>query len=94
MKRFHVHVMVKDLENSIGFYRMLFGEAPTVIKDDYAKWMLDDPRGNFSLNSSCCGEPGLSHLGVQVENTEDLSDVSARLRDAGLETSEQNNITY
>ena len=47
MKRLHVHVTVKDLETSIGFYRMLFGEAPTVIKDDYAKWMLDDPRVNF-----------------------------------------------
>jgi len=44
MKRLHVHVTVKDLETSIGFYRMFFGEAPTVIKDDYAKWMLDDPR--------------------------------------------------
>ncbi len=91
-KRMHISLGVEDLDASIRFYTTLFGASPTAIKDDYAKWMLDDPRVNFSI-SSCCGGPGLSHLGVQVESDADLSDVSARLRDAGLETSEQNNIT-
>lgn len=43
MKRFHVHVHVADLDASIRFYSTLFGEQPTVIKSDYAKWMLEDP---------------------------------------------------
>jgi catechol 2,3-dioxygenase-like lactoylglutathione lyase family enzyme len=90
-KRLHISVGVEDLDASIRFYAALFGAPPTVVKDDYAKWMLDDPRVNFSL-SSCCGGPGLSHLGVQVEDGEELSDISARLRDAGLETNEQHDV--
>ncbi len=49
MKRLHVHVAVEDLSTSIGFYATLFGAQPTVVKDDYAKWMLDDPRVNFAI---------------------------------------------
>ena len=42
MKRLHLHVAVDDLNKSIGFYSTLFGTAPSVAKDDYAKWMLDN----------------------------------------------------
>ncbi len=92
MKRMHISLGVENLDASIRFYTAFFGAPPTVVKDDYAKWMLDDPRVNFSL-SNCCGEPGVSHLGVQVEHDEELSDISARLRDAGLETSEQRDVS-
>ena len=44
MKRLHVHVAVDDLAQSIRFYSTLFATEPTVVKDDYAKWMLEDPR--------------------------------------------------
>ena len=88
----HVSLGVEDLEASIHFYTALFGAPPTVLKDDYAKWMLGDPRVNFSL-SSCCVGPGVNHLGVQVEREEELSEISARLRDAGLETSEQRDVS-
>jgi predicted enzyme related to lactoylglutathione lyase len=44
MKRFHVHVAVPDLEDGIRFYSTMFGAEPSVVKPDYAKWMLDDPR--------------------------------------------------
>ena len=91
-KRMHISLGVEDLDASIRFYTAFFGASPTAVKDDYAKWMLDDPRVNFSI-SSCCGGLGLSHLGVQVENGEELSDISARLRDAGLETSDQRDVT-
>ena len=51
MKRFHVHVSVDDLAQSIRFYSTLFATEPTVIKDDdYAKWMLDDPRVDFAIS--------------------------------------------
>src|SRR5919197_1281748 len=53
MKRFHVHVAVSDLEQSIRFYSALFGAEPAVRKPDYAKWMLEDPRINFAI-SNCC----------------------------------------
>ena len=51
MKRLHVHVAVADLSRSIGFYSTLFAAEPTVRKDDYAKWMLDDPRVNFAISA-------------------------------------------
>ena len=71
MKRFHVHVATADLEASIHFYSALFGVAPTVVKSDYAKWMLDDPRINFAV-SARGAHPGINHLGIQVESETEL----------------------
>lgn len=88
MKRFHVHVAVENIAQSIGFYRVMFNAEPTVIKDDYAKWMLDDPRVNFSI-SSRGRAPGLDHLGLQVESAEELTEMSQRLQAAGEAVMEQ-----
>jgi catechol 2,3-dioxygenase-like lactoylglutathione lyase family enzyme len=82
MKRLHVHVAVEDLAQSVRFYSSLFAAEPTILKGDYAKWMLDDPRVNFAI-SQCGGEPGIEHLGIQVETAEELQEVYGRLRDAG-----------
>ena len=71
MKRFHIHVAVADRTASIDFYSALFAAEPTVVKDDYATWMLDDPRVNFAI-SQRGATPGLDHLGVQVENEAEL----------------------
>jgi hypothetical protein len=81
MKRMHVHVAVQNLQHSIGFYSALFDAEPAVVKPDYAKWMLDDPRVNFAI-STRGREPGLDHLGIQVENKNELHEVYARLRRA------------
>jgi hypothetical protein len=67
MKRFHVHVSVDDLVQSIRFYSTLFAAEPATIKDDYAKWMLDDPRVNFAI-SQRDGSPGVQHLGIQAKS--------------------------
>jgi predicted lactoylglutathione lyase len=82
MKRMHVHVAVEDIHHSISFYSALFAEQPAVVKSDYAKWMLDDPRVNFAI-STRGHEPGLDHLGIQVESEDELHEVHARLREAG-----------
>src|SRR5215510_4207021 len=74
MKRMHVHVGVEDLQNAIGFYSALFATQPTVVKDDYAKWMLDDPRVNFAI-STRGKRPGLDHLGIQVESKDERGKV-------------------
>jgi hypothetical protein len=81
MKRFHVHVAVENLGQSIQFYAALFDSEPTVQKPDYAKWMLDDPRVNFAI-SQRGAEPGIEHLGIQVENEAELNEVYARLNKA------------
>jgi hypothetical protein len=88
MKRLHVHVAVGDLTQSIGFYSALFAAQPAVVKPDYAKWMLDDPRVNFAI-STRGREPGLDHLGIQAESAGELQEVYARLREAGGNIVEQ-----
>jgi predicted enzyme related to lactoylglutathione lyase len=88
MKRMHVHVGVEDLQNAIGFYSALFATQPAVVKPDYAKWMLDDPCVNFAI-STRGKQPGLDHLGIQVENRDELQEVYARLRAAGGNIVEQ-----
>jgi catechol 2,3-dioxygenase-like lactoylglutathione lyase family enzyme len=82
MKRLHVHVGVEDLSRSIGFYSTLFGSEPTVVKPDYAKWMLDDPRVNFAISSGNHAARGIEHLGIQAENADELAEVHGRLRAA------------
>jgi predicted enzyme related to lactoylglutathione lyase len=82
MKRMHVHVSVDDIAKAVGFYSALFAAKPAVVKDDYAKWMLDDPRVNFAI-STRGSEPGLDHLGIQVESADELQEVFSRLRQAG-----------
>jgi predicted enzyme related to lactoylglutathione lyase len=88
MKRMHVHVAVEDLPRSIGFYSALFAAWPTVVKTDYAKWMLDDPRVNFAI-STRGRQAGLDHLGIQVEDKDELKEIYTRLHEAGGNIVEQ-----
>jgi hypothetical protein len=83
MKRKHVHVSVESLADSIRFYSALFNAQPVVTKDDYAKWMLDDPRVNFAI-SQRRQQVGVDHLGIQVESDEELAEMNARLDAAAL----------
>ena len=81
MKRLHVHIAVDDLPRSVAFYSTLFAAQPTVLKDDYAKWMLEDPRVNLAISARGAA-PGVEHLGIQAETGEELADVYARLKEA------------
>ncbi len=83
MKRLHVHVGVTDLDRSILFYSTLFGAEPDVAKDDYAKWMLDDPRVNFAISSGDEPQKGIEHPGIQAEDDGELGEVYGRLAAAG-----------
>lgn len=88
MMRFHLHVSVDDVEQSVRFYSTLFAAAPTVQKPDYAKWMLEDPRVNFAI-SKRGSEAGLDHVGIQVETEAELAEIAARLKRAGAPVLEQ-----
>ncbi len=81
MKRLHVHMSVEDIAQSVKFYRIIFAADPAVIKPDYAKWILDDPRVNFAI-STHGSQIGLDHLGIQVETADELRDVYGRLQKA------------
>ncbi len=92
MKRFHVHLHVRDLAANIQFYSRLFGAPPTRVEGDYAKWMLEDPRLNFAISTR--GEkPGIDHLGFQTDTEDELAELKARaeaadgvLKDEGATT--------
>lgn len=81
MKRMHIHVSVDDLSKSIQFYNHLFGFSPSVEKQDYAKWMLEDPHVNFAI-SQRGNKSGLDHLGIQVESDDELDEIKQRLEAA------------
>lgn len=82
MKRIHVHVGVENLDRSVSFYSTLFGSGPSVLKTDYAKWMLEDPRLNFAISCGDHAAKGIEHLGIQVENDAELREVYDRLKAA------------
>jgi catechol 2,3-dioxygenase-like lactoylglutathione lyase family enzyme len=93
MHRFHVHLHVDDIEESVRFYSTVFGAPPTVLKADYAKWMLDDPRVNLAISHHEGLRPGLDHLGIQADTDTELRMISARLKSAGALTLDQEAVT-
>jgi catechol 2,3-dioxygenase-like lactoylglutathione lyase family enzyme len=83
MKRFHVHVHVQDIAQSVAFYSKLFACEPARIEGDYAKWMLDDPRVNFAISTH--GDAvGIDHLGLQTDDVNELAELKARARSADM----------
>jgi len=82
MKRLHVHLNVKDLDQTVRFYETLFGAAPTKLEGDYAQWLLDDPSVHFAVSTKNCGAEGVSHLGIQVDDEEKLGVITSALTDA------------
>jgi catechol 2,3-dioxygenase-like lactoylglutathione lyase family enzyme len=93
MKRLHVHIGVNDLTKSVRFYSTLFGAEPTVVKEDYAKWMLEDPRVNFAISAGNHAAKGIEHLGIQAEDTEELTEVYGRLQAADRPVLEEGKTT-
>lgn len=88
MQRFHINLSVANLQESVTFYTHLFDTAPTVEKNDYAKWMLENPRINFSL-STHGSNYGIDHIGIQVEQDEELEELRQRLTHAGAPVLDQ-----
>ncbi len=92
MKRLHIHVSVPDVGESLSFYSTLFAAEPSVVKPDYAKWMLEDPRVNFAI-SSRGRSVGLDHLGIQAEDASELQDIYGRLQAAARPVYEEGETT-
>ena len=92
MKRFHAHVHVDDLAQSIAFYSKLFAAAPTRVEADYAKWMLEDPRVNFAI-STRGAKPGLDHFGMQTDDAAELAELKARAEAADMALLDEGNTT-
>lgn len=95
MKRFHVHIAVESIEQSVHFYNALFGQAASVLKTDYAKWMLDEPRVNFAISQRPAreGSSGLDHFGFQMDSAPELHAMTAQLQAAGMAVTDQGETT-
>ena len=88
MKRIHIHIAVNELSESIGFYSTIFGASPSIQRDDYAKWALNDLPVNFAI-SNRDHTIGFNHLGIQVDSEEELAEIAKRLDKAELTSSKQ-----
>jgi len=83
MKRLHISLSVADLAQSTRFYHALFNTVPTVLREDYARWVLEDPHVNFSI-STRGNNSGVDHLGIQVDGESELGELEERLGTAGV----------
>jgi hypothetical protein len=92
MKRFHVHLHVQDLAQSIGFYAQLFAAPPSKRESDYAKWMLEDPPVNFAISTRGTAT-GIDHVGIQTDNAEELAELKARAQAADMALLDEGNTT-
>jgi len=81
MKRLHIHVRTDDLDATIRYYAALFGAEPDKRKEDYARFLLDDPALNLAI-SSRGGKAGVDHLGISLDDNDGLETIAARLKDA------------
>ena len=91
MHRMHIHVGVDKLEHSIDFYNALFGAEPVKTKADYAKWMLDDPSVNFAISTRVAH--GVNHLGIQVDEEQELEDLRSRFQKADMSAFDEGETT-
>jgi len=86
MKRMHIHINTtqESFAQATAFYSTLFGVEPSKTRENYAKWMLDDPRVNFVIEViEIQGDvPGIHHLGIQVDETEELEVIRSALEEA------------
>src|SRR3984885_10319696 len=93
MKRMHIHVAVEGLNDSIRFYRAMFGNVePTVLKTESCKWELTHPAVNFAI-SQRGAKPGVDHIGIQVETDAELEEMNARFTAAKLPVQKQTETT-
>ncbi len=86
MKRIHMHISAENMAETKQFYTALFGQAPTVDKPDYMKWMLDEPCLNLAVSQRDGAVRGVDHVGIQVDSDEELERLNAALQAAEQST--------
>jgi catechol 2,3-dioxygenase-like lactoylglutathione lyase family enzyme len=86
----HLAINVRDVAKSVAFYRKMWGIEPSKVRTGYAKFDVQNPPLNFTLNQVTFGDRGaLSHMGIQVASTDDVLRMRESWRSAGLETRDE-----
>lgn len=92
--KIHVALNVNNLEESLSFYRALWGIEPTKVRTGYAKFDVAEPGVNLTLNEIPVNEPGgINHFGIQVDSTESVIAMRRRLEERGLTIALEENQT-
>lgn len=91
MDKLHLALDVPDLDGAVAFYRTLFGRGPDKLRDEYARFDLDNPPVVFSLNKAERG--GVSHLGIRTANREDLAERTKALEAASIPVAPEEGVT-
>lgn len=86
----HLALNVRDVEQSLEFYRKMLGIEPSKVRKGYAKFDVQNPPLNLTLNQVPFGERGaLSHMGIQVASTDDVLAMREKWAEAGLITRDE-----
>jgi catechol 2,3-dioxygenase-like lactoylglutathione lyase family enzyme len=86
----HLALNVKNVERSAEFYRKMLGLEPSKVRNGYAKFNVENPPLNLTLNEGAFnGRGALSHLGIQVASTDDVLTMRGKWMDAGLVTRDE-----
>jgi len=90
--KLHVSLDVDDLEASVRFYSLLFNTTPTKLKPKYAKFDLENPAVNLTMQKAphCCVQ-GLSHMGIRVKDSAEVAQWKERLLREGLAVEDEKN---
>jgi catechol 2,3-dioxygenase-like lactoylglutathione lyase family enzyme len=86
----HLALNVRNVANSIDFYRKMLGIEPSKVRTGYAKFDVQNPPLNLTLNENAFnGRGALSHLGIQVASTEDVLAMREKWAGVGLVTRDE-----
>jgi catechol 2,3-dioxygenase-like lactoylglutathione lyase family enzyme len=86
----HLALNVHDLEKSLQFYRRMLELEPSKVRTGYAKFDVENPPLNLTLNEVAFhGKGALSHLGIQVGSTADVLTIRDKWMRAGLVTRDE-----
>ncbi|MBX2882325.1 MAG: glyoxalase/bleomycin resistance/dioxygenase family protein [Granulosicoccus sp.] len=80
--KLHVSMNVPDLKDAIRFYSNLFATEPMIVRENYAKWDVENPAVNFVVESGR-ENTGFDHIGIQVSDEEELEQLTTRMENTG-----------
>ncbi|MBL8148883.1 MAG: VOC family protein [Blastocatellia bacterium] len=90
LPKLHIALNVNKFDQAVSFYSAFFGQQPVKHKPGYAKFDIETPGVNLTLNKANITTQGaLNHLGIQVDSKEDLLRINDRLRERGLLTRDE-----
>ena len=89
----HVSLNISNIDASVAFYEKVFGISATKRRPGYAKFDLQEPSLNLTMQEAARSGVNASHFGVQVASTEDVAAAWSRFQAAGLKTFTEENTT-